>query len=114
MMLKLTGNSGCKIEIVIENNTPVIVKSGGNFLDLDYSVLASLSNKGIKTPEYYSVSPDRVTMRYLDGLSIVDYITQGKDLDKLIDFCKNTLQIFEQNSSMMNIDDKLHDKFISL
>ena len=113
-MIKLVGNSGCKLELLIENDIPVVVKSQGNFLDLDYKVLYNLYEHGINIPEYYEVSPERVTMRFLDGLSVVDYIEEDRDLDKLVEFCKHTIDLFRENSLVEDRTAELQDKFQTL
>lgn len=113
-MIELKGNSGCRLELSIENNIPVVVKSQGNFLDLDFKVLTALKYYGLNIPDYYEVTPERVTMRYLDGLTIADYIEEDRDLDKLAEFCQTVITILENNSVTGNITAELQDKFQSL
>lgn len=113
-MIELKGNSGCKLELSIENNIPVVVKSQGNFLDLDYRVLLNLYEHGVNIPEYYEVTPERVVMRFLDGLSLVDYIEEDRDLDKLVEFCKHTIDMFRENSLVEDRTAELQDKFQTL
>ena len=113
-MIKLVGNSGCKLELSIENDIPVVVKSQGNFLDLDYKVLFNLHEHGVNIPEYYEVSPERVTMRFLDGLNVIDYIDEDRDLDKLVEFCKHTINLFRENSLVEDRTAELQDKFQTL
>lgn len=113
-MISLVGNSGCKLELSIENNIPVVVKSQGNFLDLDFKVLLALHYYGLNIPEYYEVTPERVKMRYLDGLTISDYIDEDRDLDKLIEFCTSVIDVCTKNSISDDITAELQDKFQSL
>lgn len=114
MSVKLEGNSGCKLELSIYQNTPVVVKSQGNFLNLDYEVLQNLKKHNIYVPEYYSVEPHRVIMRYLDGVNIVDYINQSYDLDKLAEFCQSNLSLFLENSILQDRSKELHEKFLNI
>lgn len=113
-MIKLVGNSGCKLELSIENDIPVVVKSQGNFLDLDYKVLFNLHEHGVNIPEYYEVAPERVVMRFLDGLNVIDYIDEDRDLDKLVEFCKHTINLFRENSLVEDRTAELQDKFQTL
>jgi RIO-like serine/threonine protein kinase len=114
MAIQLTGNSGCKLELTVNNNVPVIIKSNGSQLDLDYAVLQTLAKLQIKIPDYYFISPTRVVMRYLDGLSMADYIQQDKDIHKLIEFLSTILHTFEKQSIVTDIRLHIQEKFEQL
>jgi tRNA A-37 threonylcarbamoyl transferase component Bud32 len=114
MSIRLVGNSGCKLELSIENGIPVVVKSQGSFLDVDFKVLCNLHYHGVNIPEYYEVTPERVKMRYLDGLTIADYIDEDRNLDQLIEFCKFVIDQSFNNSVDKDITTALQDKFLSL
>lgn len=114
MPIRLTGNSGSKLELAVENNIPVIIKSQGTKLDQDYQVLQELHRCHIQIPEYYSIGRDRVVMRYLDGLDIFTYISQGRDLDRLLDFLKHVLAVMEFNSVDTDLSSAIQEKLDSL
>ena len=114
MSISLIGNSGCTLTLALQDNVPVVVKSNGKNLDLDYRVLSSLADYHIAVPEYYKVSPDQVIMQYLDGLSILDYIQQGKDLDKFLEFLSTLLDKFAKHSCIIDITGQLENKFSQL
>lgn len=98
----LSGNSGSQLSYISTAHGPAIAKTGRK-LHLDYQVLNELRSNGFSIPAYYSVADSYVTMQFIPGLTICQFLESRNDVELLVNFFSQFVTVAESNSQQRNV-----------
>lgn len=90
------GHSGCTVELYRDQNTLLVKKSGSDKLQHSADILNQLRSMGFFTPEIYQIDRNSITMQYINGVDMKNYIAHAdiNQIDQLLNFVNRYIEKF--------------------
>lgn len=90
------GHSGCTVELYRNRDVYVVKKSGSAKLSASAEMLSCLHTLGFQTPEILDIERDSITMHYINGVDMKNYIAHADidQIDRLLEFINYYIEKF--------------------
>jgi RIO-like serine/threonine protein kinase len=104
---ELSGHSGCKI-FLKENETGLYVEKTGN-IERNFNQMKFLYDSGYPVPKIFSVGDQILTMEYIHGLDMKNYLIHN-NTHQLFNFLCDLLDSFSENSELKDYTETYYNK----
>lgn len=105
------GHSGCRVTLRENQELGLFVEKTGD-IQRNVERLLALENNGLPVPKVYTSSPEKLTMQYLHGLDMKNYLVHNS-VYPLVNFLLEILNKFKNTSTETKNYEQVYDEKLS-